>query len=221
VQTQPGPVLAVFDLDGTISRRDTFIPFVMGLLWRHPWRLPRLLLVLPAALAYVVGASDRGALKGALLHHTLGGVSRATIDGWAAEHTRRLLQRGLFPQARAAIETHQAAGDYLVLMSASVDCYVPRLGSALGFDEVYCTQVRWDRNGTLDGRLQGSNLRGETKARQFSLLEARLKPRESVAYGNSRADLLHLQLATRGVYVNGRLTKLSAPMQRISIVDWR
>ena len=36
--------LAVFDLDGTITRHDTLLPFLGGYLLRHPWRLPRVVL---------------------------------------------------------------------------------------------------------------------------------------------------------------------------------
>ena len=35
---------------------------------------------------------------------------------------------------------HRARGDRLLLMSASTDLYVPRIGRALGFDETICTR---------------------------------------------------------------------------------
>lgn len=213
--------LAVFDLDGTITRHDSMLPFVFGYLLRHPWRLPRLLGVLPAVAGYCLGAVGRGGLKGALLRWAMGGLPRAEVDAWAGEYIARLLARGLFPEARAAINQHRADGDYLVLMSASVDCYVPRIGAALGFDETICSSVLWRRDGTLDGRLAGSNIRGQRKVEQFQALTARLQPAETVAYGNSRADLPHLSLATRAFYVNGKLAKLPGPERRISVVDWR
>ena len=43
----PARRLAVFDLDGTITRHDTLVPYLMGYGRRHPaglwrlWRLPR------------------------------------------------------------------------------------------------------------------------------------------------------------------------------------
>src|SRR5260221_9406107 len=121
MNTKPGMVLAVFDLDGTVARRDTFMPFVFGFLQRHPWRYPRLLLVLPALLAYLLGFSNRGALKGALLHHTLGGTKRQAIDRWSTQHAQRVVDKGLYKDAVAAINSHQKNGHYLVLMSASID----------------------------------------------------------------------------------------------------
>ena len=63
--------LAVFDLDGTLSRHDTFFPFVLGLLARHPTRWPRVALLPIPALGYLLRRLDRGGLKGAILHYVL------------------------------------------------------------------------------------------------------------------------------------------------------
>jgi phosphatidylglycerophosphatase C len=218
---KPGMVLVVFDLDGTITRRDTFVPFVFGFIRRRPWRIPRLLLVLPALLAYVVGQGNRGVLKGALLHAAMGGVDRAMVERWSTLHAKRVVDRGLHRDAVAAIQSHLKNGHYLVLMSASIDCYVQRISVALGFHETICTTVVWNRSSnSLDGRLQGSNIRGEKKAQQFQQLISRLHPRESTAYGNSQADIQHMLLATRGVFVNGQ-PKLPANDRRIRVVNWR
>jgi phosphatidylglycerophosphatase C len=220
MDAKPGTVLVVFDLDGTISRRDTFVSFVFGFLRRRPWRYPRLLLALPSALAFVLGFGSRGALKGALLHAAMGGIKREAVERWSTLHARRIVDKGLYRDALAAIQSHQRSGHYLVLMSASIDCYVQRISVALGFHETICTTVVWNRkNNTLDGRLQGSNIRGEKKAQQFKQLVSRLRPRESTAYGNSQADVEHMLLATRGVFVNGK-PKLPNSDRRIRVVDW-
>lgn len=198
-----GAPLAVFDLDGTITRRDSLVPYLAGFLLRHPWRAPRLLLALPIMLAYLVGRADRGALKGALMHHLLGGLGRTAIDDWSALFVPRLMHHGLFAEALAAIAKHRAAGAHLVLLSASPDLYVPLVGEALGFDETICSRVLWRDDGFLDGHLDGANCRGPEKVRQLQLLLQRLTPAHTVAYGNSDADLAHLALVEEGTYVNG------------------
>ena len=212
-------MLAVFDLDGTVTRHDSMLPFVFGYLLRHPWRVVRLPLALPAVVRFAV-TRDRGALKGTLLHAAMGGLPRANIDAWATRFVTRLLRRGLFAEAVTAIATHRRAGDHLVLMSASVDCYVPLIARSLGFDETICSQVRWRADGRLDGWLTSANVRGAEKARHFRALLARLKPSASVAYGNSTADLPHMLLATRGVYVNGRQRSIPDRTTTINVVHW-
>ncbi|HNR21686.1 MAG TPA: HAD-IB family hydrolase [Steroidobacteraceae bacterium] len=217
-----GRVVAVFDLDGTITRRDTLFPYVWRYLARRPWRLARLLAVVPALLAYLFAGRDRGRLKAALLRHTLRGETRAAIEAWNAAYLPRVIARDLLPGAVAALARERQRGATLVLMSASVDLYVPALGKLLGFDHVVCTGVRWE-DGVLDGALATPNRRGEEKARCLERLRADLAPVASItAYGNGSSDLPHMRLAERGVLVNGpRRARAEAAVLGIECVDWR
>jgi phosphatidylglycerophosphatase C len=194
--------LAVFDLDGTITRHDTLLPFIFGYLTRRPWRLPRLLLVLPALWRYVL-RRDRGRLKGAVIHAALGGLTRAATQRRAQQFVPRLLRHGLYAEAIEAIKGHKIKGDRLLLMSASTDLYVPLIAQSLGFDESLCSVVRWRSDGRLDGRLASANCYGEEKRRCLGALIARDAPGHIYAYGNSGSDLAHLRLAQSAFLVNG------------------
>ena len=194
--------LAVFDLDGTITRHDTLIQYVLGYLKTRPWRVFGFLLAVPAVLRYLLGGSDRGALKASVIHWTLGGSSREELDAWTARFVPQLLADGVFKDAMDQIAAHRRDGDVLVLMSASPDLYVPAIGRQLGFTETTCTGVRWNGD-RLDGALTTANCRGEEKARRFNALRARHGGLNAAAYGNAASDLPHLRLADRGVLVNG------------------
>ncbi|MBS0387257.1 MAG: HAD-IB family hydrolase [Proteobacteria bacterium] len=214
-----GGTLAIFDLDGTITRHDTLWPFISGFLLRHPSRWWRLPLCVAPLLRYALAGRDRGALKGSIIRLTLGGAPRAALERWAARFTQRLLRTGLYAEALTLIATHRRTQTHLVLLSASPDLYVPDIARALGFDECICTEVRWRGNGTLDGALASANRRGEEKARCVQAVLARLQPRLSQAYGNSRADLEHLRLVDAGTYVNGRSEEvLHTPS--VHVVRW-
>jgi HAD superfamily hydrolase (TIGR01490 family) len=204
--------LAIFDLDGTITRRDTLAPYAFGFMIRKsPWRLPALLLLLPVLLVYGVRIVGRGGLKSAFIITAMGGCHRKTLARWTAAFVERLIAHGLFPQAVAAIEAHVRAGDHLVLLSASTDLYVPAIAHALGFQEVICTGLRWDGE-RLRGTLTTPNRRGEEKARCVAALRARHPGIEAVAYGNAASDIEHLKLVERGVLING-----SASAQREAV----
>jgi phosphatidylglycerophosphatase C len=197
-----GRALAVFDLDGTVTRHDTLGPYLWGWLWRHPWRLLRVIAASYAPLLYLL-RPDRGTLKGTAIRAVLGGLTRERIAHWSEQFVRELIPRGLYSEALVAIEMHRSRGDRLLLMSASTDLYVPLIGEALRFDEVICTKVRWSPDGRLDGRLAGANCQGEEKHRCLSALLAREKPDRIYAYGNSRSDLAHMVLAHEAFLVNG------------------
>lgn len=212
--------VAVFDLDGTITRRDTLFPYIVGFLAQKPWQLLRLLRVLPAVLRFAA-RPHRGRLKDALIRLTLRGTTRQEIDAWNGRHLPRILDHQLHHDALAAITRHQAAGDYLVLMSASPDLYVPALGARLGFREVICTEVRWDGE-VLDGSLVTINRRDQEKARCLAALRDRHPRAHFTAYGNTASDLPHLVLVERGVLVNGnRRTRLAAAARELEQVRWR
>jgi phosphatidylglycerophosphatase C len=211
--------LAVFDLDGTITRRDTLGAYLWGYLWRHPWRVVR---VIPAAVApfkFLIDR-DRGALKGAAIHAILGGVERSRIEEWSARFVQRLIPHGLLAEALAAIAGHRARGDRLLLMSASTDLYVPLIGRALGFDEVICTRVRWLPDGRLDGRLDGANCRGDEKHRCLSQVLARAMPTRIYAYGDSRSDLAHMALAQEAYLINAPARQIPESSAHVRAVAW-
>jgi phosphatidylglycerophosphatase C len=212
--------LAVFDLDGTITRHDTLLPYVLGFLRGHPARTPALLGALPATARFAAGNADHGMLKGALIRAALGGSTREAVAAWTARFVPQLLERGLFTDARAAITRHRNAGDTLVLMSASVDLYVPQIAHALDFTECVCTEVRWvgDR---LDGTLASRNCRGPEKARCLEALRVRYPGTPIVAYGNARSDLEHLRLADTGLLVNGSAhARRAAAAEGLACLTW-
>ena len=195
--------LAIFDLDGTITRRDSLLPFVAGYVWRHPSRWWRLPLCLSPLVRYALGETDRGKLKGQIIQCTLGGLSKSALAPWRQTFTQRLLARGLYAEALVCIAAHRRTQAYCVLLSASPDLYVPAIADALGFDECICTELRWRGDDTLDGELLSTNRRGAEKARCVAELMAEHRPLLSYAYGNSTADLEHLQMVSSGTYVNG------------------
>jgi len=189
-------------------------------LHRHPARAPRLVTVLPALLRFA-RHRDRGDLKAAFITAALGGCSRAVLDSWTARFVPRLLARGVWPDALACIARHRTQGDLLVLMSASVDLYVPAIARALGFAEVICTPLRW-RGDTLDGALAGPNCRGAEKGRALKELRGRHPGLEVTAYGNAVSDLGHLCVADRGVLVNGSpRTRRAAERLGLTCLTWR
>jgi phosphatidylglycerophosphatase C len=213
--------VALFDLDGTLTWRDSLLPFLCGYLVRHPARLLRLWRLPFAACAYLAGARDRGILKSRLIRMVMGGDSRAAIDAWAEAYVGALLRRGAFrPAALEVLEAHRSAGDHLVLLSASPDLYVARIGRSLGFELTMCTELRW-QGATLDGRLNTPNRRGAEKLRCLEQLRADYAGMPIAAYGNSASDLPHLKRADRAVLVNaGGAARRLAAAAGIAVADW-
>jgi phosphatidylglycerophosphatase C len=194
---------------------------VVGLFVKRPWRLPRLLSAVPAVLGYFLQLTGRGPLKATLARAAFGGLEQSDVEGLAAAYVAAVRSQGVFPGALEAIAAHRAAGDRLVLMSASPDLYIPQLGALLGFDEVICTRLAW-KDGRFDGELLGENCRGTEKLRHLERLKARHPGWNTIGYGNSTPDLDHLVHCDEAVYVNARgATRRALSDKGIRLADWR
>ncbi|HVC02929.1 MAG TPA: HAD-IB family phosphatase [Steroidobacteraceae bacterium] len=215
------PGVAIFDLDGTLSRRDTLMPFLLGYVGRRPRRWWRLALAPLAFAEYLVLHRDRGRFKSRLIRIAMGGDRREAVGRWADDYVRSLCSRGAFrAQALGRLARHREAGELLILLSASPDLYVPRIGAALGFAQTICTEILW-RGDRLDGALVNSNCRGAEKLHRLESLRRAFPGRRFIAYGNARSDLVHLRRADHGVLVNaGRKARRAARAQGIAVDDW-
>jgi phosphatidylglycerophosphatase C len=123
------------------------------------------------------------------------------------------------------VEAHRAARDHLVLLSASPDLYVPRIGRLLGFERTLCTELEWRRTACgpdrLDGALRTPNRRGEEKSHCLTWLRTQYPAMPVTAYGNSDSDLGHLGQADRGLLVNGTAAaRRLAAKAGIAVADW-
>lgn len=218
----PAPQLVFFDLDETITRHDTLLPYTMGLMLRQrPWRLLWLVTVIPPVMQFLARRVDEGRVKQAFIKATLGGTKRTTLQAWTARFVPKLIAKGMFADALERIDQHRRRGDYLVLMSASTDLYVPAIAQALGFNETICTGVRWNAD-RLDGTLTTRNRKGAEKAACFAQARAQHPGLTTVAYGNSSTDLPHLQLANQGVLINGSSkAKRTAQGLAVTCVEWQ
>jgi HAD superfamily hydrolase (TIGR01490 family) len=212
--------LAVFDLDGTLTRRDTFVPYLQGWLARHPARRHILRLAAAVGRFYALGR-DRGRRKSDLIRAGKSGATREEVRDWTDAFVAALDDRTLNPGALVAIARHLAAGDRLVLLSASVDLYVPAIGLRFGFAEAICTGIAWS-GGFLDGALTTPNRRGAEKLRCIETLRRRFPGAEIAAYGNTAADLEHLAAVEHPMLVNARLkARRQAERMGVSTDDWR
>jgi phosphatidylglycerophosphatase C len=218
--TPPTPWVALFDLDGTLTWRDTLLPYLWGYLLNHPLRAFRLWRA-PIALYRYRSDRDRGTLKSSVIRMIMGGEPRARIESWTARFVAALKpQRRFRPLALAVLEAHRAAGDRLVLLSASPDLYVPQIGALLGFEHILCTELLWQGE-RLDGRLLSQNRRGEEKLRCLESLRRKYPGAPIIAYGNSSSDLDHMRHADRALLVNGNMeARRLAKQSDIEVSSW-
>lgn len=193
--------VAAFDFDGTLTRRDTLLPFLLRAC--GPGRTGRAVLAESVLLARGAAGDGgaRDAAKAAVLGRLLAGRPLAELSALAETFADDVVARLLRTDAVARIEGHRNRGHELVIVSASPELSVAPVARRLAIDHVLGTRLEVDPAGNLTGRLSGANCRGAEKVvRLREWLGA--EPFELWAYGDSAGDTEMLALAgSNGVKV--------------------
>jgi HAD superfamily hydrolase (TIGR01490 family) len=196
---QDRDVLAVFDLDGTITRRDTLLPFLLYLF--GPWGLMvRSLRALPVIARLALGRISRDAAKEAVLRILLRGLHDAELRERGEAFARERMPRLTRGQAMERLAWHRARGHRCALATASLNVYVEPWARAAGFDDVFSTRLEYDDMGRFTGRLAGGNCRGEEKLRRLQAHYGELTRLSAYGYGDSPADRSFLACCKEPAY---------------------
>ncbi len=185
---------AVFDLDGTLTRLDTLVPFLSSV---SPRRMARH--GPPLIVSAKLHPARRDDCKEQLIDSLLAGHTLDKVEDEARRFFGRYLRAMLRPSLMKCLRDHQDSGHQVVLASASPSFTVDAIAERLGVEQVLCTRMtvtddqRW--------RYRGPNLRGEAKLRAVEKLAAELGPSRVVAYGDSADDLPMLRWADEGYRV--------------------
>jgi HAD superfamily hydrolase (TIGR01490 family) len=191
-------VVALFDLDGTMTRGDTLFPFLICLLGATRFLL-RLPLALPWLLAMALRLVSRDRAKQAVLTAFLRGFPRSDLERRGADFARERLPGMLRPQAMQRLAWHKSRGHHCVLASASLDVYVEPWARAAGFDDVLATSLEYE-GGASTGRIEGTNCRAEEKVRRMQARYGDLSKLILHGYGDSADDRHYLVLCAEAHY---------------------
>jgi len=193
------PTVAVFDFDGTITRRDSLVPFVRRVAGTA--RVARAAVLEGPALARMTaGRADRDATKAAFLRRAIGGLPVERFHAAAPAFAHEIVTRRTRATIVERIGAHQRAGHELVVISASPVLYVALAAAELGIETTLATELEVDAHDRVTGAFVGANVRGAEKVRR---LDAHLRDREVVlwVYGDSAGDRELLARADVGVFV--------------------
>jgi phosphatidylglycerophosphatase C len=195
--------LALFDFDGTLTTQDSFTKFL-----RYATR-PIRIAAGSALLSPVIVGYKMGLLSAAVARPIVSGFAfraerasrvRELGERFAGEVLPTLLREGSMER----VAWHQAQGDRVVVVSASLDAYLEPWCRERGL-ELICTQLE-EKAGFLTGRYLRGDCAGEGKV---ALVRERYDLAEYAvifAYGDSPDDAPMLGLAHRRFYQGVEMT---------------
>jgi phosphatidylglycerophosphatase C len=195
------PIVAAFDVDGTLTTTDCVVPFLRR---AAGGKLVLAVLRRPIMLVRALVRRDRDRLK-ELACSALSGRDAAELDRLGEEFASEFVAPRLRPDTTARLRRHQELGHTVILASASLEQYLRPLAGQLDVDAVVCTRLEVDGGGLVTGRLDGANCRAAEKARRVHewLASAGLADAELWAYGDSSGDDELLATADHPARVDG------------------
>lgn len=186
--------LALFDFDGTITFADTFAPFVRFASAPSRVRVGTALLG-PMILGYKLGWVAATTLRQSIVRVAFRGRSAAEVTELGVRYSQQALPGAVRPQALERIRWHQAQGDVVAVVSASLDVYLRHWSHALGVTLI-CAELE-ARAGVLTGKYVGGDCAGPEKAKRVAAQFELGRYREVFAYGDSSEDRELLALANK------------------------
>ena len=186
--------LALFDFDGTLTTRDTFLDF-----HRFFWGKK----CFPAFAGAAAKGSlslrlSRDFLKEAFLTLLWKDVPREKYLTGALRYAESRVEGLLLPLALSVFCRHVERGHDVYVVTASLKDWVEPWASKYGVP-VVGTELE-TVNGILTGRLNGANCRGPEKTRRIAEIVNLKSYGKIYAYGNSSGDREMLLLADVKVY---------------------
>lgn len=196
-----GRRVAAFDFDGTLSRRDTLLPFLALAHGRR--RTAQVLAEETGRHLIRRGRAGRDHLKARVLGRLFAGDDPARVAELGRRYAATLPAR-LRPQMLDQVAWHRRHDHEMVIVSASLLAYLEPLGAELGFHHVIGVGLAIGDDGRLSGEITGLNVRGSEKAARLRAWFAEHDATELWAYGDSHGDRELLAMATTAVWMDGR-----------------
>lgn len=203
-------VVAAFDFDGTLTRRDTLLPFLMRSLGTWAF-INTIVKSSPLLIGFALRLQSNHVAKARLLELSFEGKSTQALQRHADLFVKEDLPGLWQPWAVERLLMHQRQGHLCVLVSASPDVYLNTAAASLNLDAVLCTEME-KREGQYTGKMASLNCHGEEKVRRLKLwMNQNLGDQASTilyAYGDTRGDLPMLRMAQHAFYRGRQIPNL-------------
>jgi len=185
--------LALFDFDGTISNKDSFLLFV-----QYAKGIPRYwggcLYLSPQIVRFLLGSYPNYKLKVDFIRHFFLNEKIVRIEAKASSFCQDIVPTILRPKALDRLNWHKQNGDHIVIVSASLEVILSPWCHRNNY-QLVATKLE-EKEGRVTGALKGKNCRGKEKVRRIKELYDLDKYDTIYAYGDSGGDTAMLNMAT-------------------------
>lgn len=189
--------LVLFDFDGTITTKDTFIEFIKfarGSLRYYAG----FVFLLPVLVLYKLKLIVNWRAKEIMFSHFFKGMSESAFNELGERFALEKLPTLLKSQALEKLLEHQNNGDLILIVTASSGSWIERWSRSLG---ILIIDTRWQIiDNKITGKIDGRNCYGAEKAVRIGQAVDITSFESIIAYGDTRGDREMLALANEKNY---------------------
>lgn len=190
-------MVVAFDLDGTLTSRDTlleFIKFSKGYVVFYR----TFFLFSPLLLLYKAGLYSNWKIKEKIFSYLYKGMSIKDFDAYCEEFFESKGRALIRAKAWRVVQEHLRDGHEALILTASIVNWARPFGRALGIGRVEGTLIEVSDEGIITGRFLSKNCYGAEKVARLCAVFPERDRYYLTAYGDSRGDRELLRYADDG-----------------------
>lgn len=190
--------LVLFDFDGTLTKKDTFIEFIKFCKGQYQFLLG-ILILSPVMVAFKLRLIPNWRAKEILFGFFFKGISQKEFQKKGKEFASEILPSLIRASTEKCVEHYKSAGFRMVIVTASAEEWIRPWASARGISEIISTT--WEvNNGIITGKISGQNCYGMQKRKRIESEIDLSKYKTIVVYGDTSGDREMLELGTQKFY---------------------
>lgn len=189
--------IVLFDFDGTITTQDSLVHFTKYVVGKSTYYLG-LFKLSPILTAYTLKLIPNYIAKERLITHFFKGWNADRFKQLANQYSLEQINKITRPKAIEKIRWHQEQGHKIVIVSASIECWLQAWCDKNNIDLI-STRLEI-KNNKLTGKFSTKNCYGIEKANRVKEVYDLSKYDYIYAYGDSRGDKELLALANESFY---------------------
>ena len=192
--------IAVFDFDGTITNKDSFIEFLKFVKGKYVFYVG-ILILSPVIFLYKLGIIKNSYAKQVVFSYFFKNTSICEFDNFCERFALKVPEF-CREQAISQIQEYVKSDVEVVIISASIENWIIPWAKKLGINKVLSTQIEVSENEKLTGAFGSKNCFGKEKVdrllKEYPDIENNRGLYYIIAYGDSKGDLDLLFFADEG-----------------------
>lgn len=195
--------IAFFDFDGTLTTKDTLMPFLKYVVGKPTYYF-KLLVISPVLVAYFLKLVRNDVAKQLVLRWYLAGYSIDELRDYGNKFVTTKISGMLRKQGMERFYYHKTRGHKCIILSASLDIYLQSWSEINGFDGLECSKLFVDKDGTVNGTLDGFNCYGREKCSRMVNHKTQSLRTITYGYGDTSGDLPFLNIVDHGFFLKDK-----------------